>query len=368
MRMAVHYRPRGRALRKPFEPGPHMTPASELHNSLEGRPVIVMGQAYSLNYVDLEKVRPFITIGCNRCLREDSHVSWHPDYYVCVDRDPYAQEVENIRAFKGKRVLSEMLFDPNNLHKKSRIRTQWAPLQPYPDFDWYGFRPVSSSRPRYQGRHLYTTWPQPDRTLRNGIIPSFSLDLRLLIPGAANVAYSMFQIAAALGASVIGIVGVDLSWESGKKSHSFGTGNGKASGAFALNPRHTLPFFRAGALECRRQGIEVFNLSPKGVLSPTIPALPEKEFHSRFAKYARGDMLHPRGVKQSGSLRSGAARSFGPGNNRYKPTAPKLQARVSADSRPRSSRRGRNQAARRKAEAARLSRARRARRSKNAGG
>lgn len=336
-----------------------MRPASDLHGTLEGRPVIVMGQSYSLNYMDLEKLAPFKTISCNRCLRPDSHVKTHPDYYVCVDRDPYAQEVERIKDFKGTRVLSEMLFDPNNMHKKKAIRTHWAPLQPYPDFEWFGFRPVSTSRPRYNGRQVRTSWPDHDRTLRNGILHAFGMDLDLLIAGAANVAFSMFQIAAAMGASVIGICGVDLAWESGKKSHSFGDGNGKSKGAFALNPRHTLPFFKSGALECRRAGIEVYNLSPRGVLSPTIEALSEVDFHNRFAKYADGDMLYPRKLQQSSSVQSKGAGAKRLRHNRYKPSPPNDGTGLST---PRGSHRtGRRegQAGLRKERAARLARSRR---------
>lgn len=331
--MATHYRPPRSSVLKPFDPGPHWKPASELHNTLQGRPVVVMGQAYSLNYVNLELLRPFVTIGCNRCLRPDSHVAWHPDYYVCVDRDPYAQEAGRVREFKGTRVLSEMLFDPNNLHKKKAHRTHWAPCQPVPDFEWYGFRPVNASRPRSAGRFCYTGWPDREKTVRNGIIPAFGTDLDLLIAGGANVAYSMFQIAAALGAGAIGIVGVDLAWESKKKSHSFGSGDGKQEGAFELNARHTLPYFRAGVNECRKAGVGVYNLSPRGCLSPTVPKLSAKEFHRRFVKYVEGPVLRPgeqlkprsRGQRRAGSVKNA--------NNRYKPTVAYDERGLAADSR-----------------------------------
>jgi len=356
--MTKKYRPRGRPLNKPFEPGPNMKPAYELHDTLKGRPVIVMGQSFSLNYVKLDKLAPFKTISCNRCLRPDSHVKTHPDYYVCVDRDPYAQEVERVKAFKGIRVLSEMLFDPNNMHKKKSLRTHWAPLQPYPDFEWYGFRPVSTSRPSYQGRRVHTRWPDYSRTLSNGILPAFNVDLELLIPGAANVAYSMFQIAAAMGASVIGIVGVDLAWESNKKSHSYGDGNGKASGAFALNPRHTLPFFKAGVQECKRLGIEVYNLSPRGVLSPTVPKISEVEFHKRFAQYAEGGVLYPRELQQSSAVQIARLGRKRHRDNRYKPSAPRDPRRIPAVGGSESIKRGDGQDHIRKTKAADLARSR----------
>lgn len=361
------YRPRGGPFKYAWDPGPNWQPASKLHDSLSGRPVIVMGQAYSLNQVDLEKLKPFITFGCNRCLRPDSHVPYHPDYYVCVDRDPYAQELERIRKFEGVRVLSEMLFDRNNLHKKTRLRTHWAPLQPLPDFPWYGFRAVKSNRPRYQGMHVYTTWQDWARTMRNGIIPTFGLDLDLVIAGAANVAYSMFQIAAAFGASVIGIVGVDLAWQSNTKTHSFADGDGKKKGAFSLNPRHTLPFFRHGVEACRRVGVEVFNLSPAGVLSPTVPRLSEVEFHKRFAQYARGDLLYPRKFEQSAAMRHARTGQRRRKDNRYKPASQNIRPDMVAHRGLDSSRRGRNQAALRKARAADLARARRRGRRKDAG-
>ena len=368
--MGTHYRRMGKPLSKPFTPGPMMKEAKKLHGSLAGRPMIVMGNSYSLNYLDMKLVQHFITIGCNRCLRPDNHAGFLPDYYSCVDRDPYAQVVDLLREYKGIRILSKMLFDPNNLHKKTRVRTHWAPLQPYPDFEWYGFRPVSSGRPRQNSHYVYTTWPDRDACLRIGVIPVYGMDLGLLIPGAANVGYSMFQIAGALGANPIGIVGIDLSWESNTKSHAFGDGNGKAAGAFSLNPKFTLPFFKAGYDSARRNGIEVYNLSTKGILSPTIPRMRLEEFHRRFGRFARGKSLYTRQQRQSKKYQP---RRLGKrpkrADHRRQQIAPSVLTELSTGGGQAGSPRGIGQVARRKAEAARIARARReARRKRNAGG
>ena len=359
---------------KPFKPGPNMLPASDLHSSLEGRPVIVMGSSYSLNYVDLAKIHHFKTIGCNRCLRADAHDPTHPDYYVCADRDPYAQVREQVAAFKGIRVLSKMLFDPNNLHPKKKIRTHWAPLQPMPDFPWYGLRLVSSSMPRHGNEIVYTRWKGPDaeKSLGGKVglrpIPVFSFALDVMMAHAANVGYAMFQIAAALGANPIGIVGIDLKWESPQKSHAHGDGNGRKDGAFTLNAHHTLPFFRAGYSTCRRFGIEVYNLSPKGLLSPTIPRLSDTAFFDRFGGYADGEMLYPRKLGKPYNARPNRFSRQWRENARHKPPPGNAPPHLAGYRGRRSPSGNNDQVAARKAHTASLARSRRTKKNKGAGG
>jgi len=359
---------------KPFDPGPHMKKASELHTPLQGRPVIIMGSAYSLNSVDLKNIHHFKTIGCNRCLRPDAHDPTPPDYYVCADRDPYAQIRDLLPAYKGIPVLSKMLFDPNNLHPKKKIRTHWAPQQPNPEFPWYGVRLVSSQTPRHRMETLYTRWDGPDSDKSIGgrpgmsLIPSFSFDLDVMLAHGANVGYAMFQIAAALGANPIGIVGIDLKWDSKGKSHAHGDGNGSKDGAFTLNPSHTLPFFATGYGICRRFGIEVYNLSPRGLLTPTIPRLSEAAFLDRFGQYAKGDVLYPRQL----------VKPYSPGPNRFsrewaktarhKQNPPGREDPLAYRKRRRSPGGRNDQIAARKANASAVAQARRAKRRKDPGG
>jgi hypothetical protein len=359
--MSRHFKPADRMrLGKPYDPGPHFHPASELHDREEGNAVVVVGNAWSLHDMPLEFLEPFKTLGCNRCLREDFVLKKPPDYYVCVDRDPYAQMRGHLADYRGVPVLSHMLFDPNNMHKKVPYRTQWAPQQPLPDFDWYGFRPVSSSRARLTGsRSVYTRWPDRARTMSSGMIPAFGIDLDMLIAHGANVGYAMFQIAAALGARVIGIAGIDLEWI-GRKTHAFGDGDGKKAGAFALNARFTHPFFNAGWRECKRLGVEVYNLSPTGKLTPPIPRISLEEFHRRFARYATGHLLRARQQQQPGlDKHAGSGKQRHP-DYRYKSSASHNRKPVAAAGRPGRSGRRIGQAEARRKHAAALRAARRA--------
>ena len=163
--------------------GPNVHKASELRDTLKGRPCIIMGNAYSLNLMDLDKVKRFATIGCNRILR-----LLQPHYYICVDRGPYVQDIDLIRKFKGVRVLSSTIYD-------ERIICHRVPLQPLPKFKFHTFRAATMARRQLldekRGHFVETDWDLP-------------------VPSASNISWPMFQLAVMLGANPIGIAGIDL--------------------------------------------------------------------------------------------------------------------------------------------------------------
>lgn len=357
------YGRRGLRFSKAFTPGEMMHPASDLHDTLAGRPLVIMGNAYSLNYLKLDEIFHFKTLGCNRCIHPDFNVKRHPDYYTCVDRDPYSQvrEVLESGRYKGIPVLAESLFDPNVSSGKPKThRPNPQPVQPYPDYEWWGYRAVSTSNPRHNHGYVYTTCPLIERaSTRTGLIRIFEPDLANLHPGAANIAYSMLQVAVGLGANPIGICGIDLEWESKNKSHAIGSGNGREYGAFGFNTSRVLRFFAAAYDWCRRNGVEVFNLSPKGVLSPTIPKLPTATFYKQFGEFAEGDLLYTR---QQRSLKGAQPRRFSREwrtHHRPQPNIEGLRPELVADSRREGYRGRAGTIAKRKAEAAALARARR---------
>jgi len=293
----IHMRPSRKQRRRPWNPKPFVlddqaTPAGALHGCMAGRPMIVVGNAYSLNYQDREKITHFKTLGCNRCLRPD-FIMPAPDYYTCVDRDPYQQEVERIRAFDGIRVLAESLFDPNVISKKTPVRPKPAHQQPLPDFPWYNYRAVSCWGRARHDRKIYTRWPEHNRGSERGWIDIPQWHLNNLVPNGANIATLMLQLALGFGANPIGIAGVDLSWESKKKSHAFADGEGQKLGAFQQRSNYILPFFESIAKGAYEHGVKVYNLSPRGMLSPLFDRISETEFHKRFGEYADGASLCP---------------------------------------------------------------------------
>jgi hypothetical protein len=240
--------------------------ATLLKNQLKGKPCIIYGNSSSLNAIPLEKLLEFPAITCNRGLR-----LFKPDYYIVVDRDPYRQDLDLITDFKGVRVLSSTIYNERTLCHR-------VPVQPIPSFDFYYFRPYTSSPPAngYAGRSH---------------IPVVQDDWERGILSAGNIAFPMFQLAVMLGANPIGIAGVDLEWRNHRDSHFFG--NGSAAGCFRFGTRRVLKFFNQAAVWMRERKIACYNLSPEGVLD-CFPRLPAMEFYRRFGQHADGALLHSR--------------------------------------------------------------------------
>lgn len=264
-----------------FYLGDKVALGSRLHGLLKDRALIIVGNSSSLNRMDLEKVKDFPTLGCNRILR-----LFQPDIYTVVDRQPYMQDVELIRAYKGIRLLSCTLFDP-------AVSCRRMQVQPLPDFPWYRFRGVASSCPVAAGanRQFVITSFSNDRRVHYGKIPAVQTNLDHYMPTGANIAVCMIQQALALGANPIGICGVDMAWKSPKESHFFGAAC--SVGAFQFNARRVMHFFEAAALYAKAAGIQVFNLSPEGILN-CFPRMNEHEFHLRFEKFTERESLRPR--------------------------------------------------------------------------
>ncbi len=263
--------------------GPNAASGEALRDILKGTPMIIMGNAYSLNYMDLDKVFAFPTLGCNRALQ----MPRHPDYYTVVDRDPYRKELERIKKYKGVRILSETLFDPG-------VSCRRTPVQKVPDFPWFKYHAVATNHPDIRNNRWkeVVTWYINDKNvLHPQRIPIVQTDLTKFMPSGANIGYCMLQLAIAMGANPIGICGIDLAWESREKSHFFG--NGRAQGCFEFRAPRVMKFFTAAALWAKDKGIGIYNLSSKGILN-CYPRMSEHEFHSRFAKFVDRGRVCPR--------------------------------------------------------------------------
>jgi len=259
--------------------GKNVAKGSKLHGTMSGRPMIVMGNAYSLNHMDLDKVFDFTTIGCNRCLE----LPKHPEFFTVVDRAPYMEQYQRICGYKGTRVLSETLFDPE-------VSCRRTPVQDLPSYEWYRYRAVASTTP-FPARvpEWVFTYYCNDKRVSRGRLPAVQTNLDEFMPSGANIAYCMLQVALAMGANPIGICGVDLVWKDKKRTHFFG--EGKKRGAFPFNTKRVLLFFKAAAAYAKSKGIKIYNLSPEGVLSPTFERIDEQAFHSEFERYKTGDRV-----------------------------------------------------------------------------
>ena len=111
------------------------------------------------------------------------------------------------------------------------------PAQPEPHFDWYAFR-VGAWHTDFNFK-TFKEW----------------------VCSCANICGPMIQAAAILGASRIGVIGVDLARQKGVPSHHWG--HGKTLGAYP--PRSLTMIMRTLAKmrdELDVRGVQVLNLSP----------------------------------------------------------------------------------------------------------
>ena len=272
-----------------FYLGDKVARGSRLHGLLKGKPLVIFGNAPSLNRMDLDKLTCFPTLGCNRILR-----LFQPDIYTVCDRQPYMQDIELIKAYRGIRLLSCTLFDPV-------VSCRRMPVQPIPDFEWYRYRAVASGNPmRFPGhRSFVLTSFTNDQRVHTGRLPAVQTNLDQFMPSGANIGYCMVQQAIALGANPIGIAGIDLppdtEWKQTKATHFFG--DGRKVGAFAFNSPRVMKFMEAAADFALGAGVQIFNLSPEGYLN-CFERMSEYEFHNRFEKHADRESLRPRQLRE----------------------------------------------------------------------
>jgi hypothetical protein len=322
---------------------PNMIPGSQLHGILAGRPLVIMGNAWSLNDMDLDKVFAFKTLGCNRALQMDRH----PDFYTVVDRDPYRREYERLLVYRGTRILSRTIYD-------RKVSCRRTPVQRPPPFPWYAYHAVATCVPlRGRPSMVVTTVANDRNVLHRQPIPSVCTDLDTFMPSGANIGYCMIQIALAMGANPIGIAGIDLQWQSKEKSHFFG--RGASVGCFKFNTPRVLSFFAAAAMWASGHGVQVYNLSPTGVLD-CFPRMNEHDFHSRFGQYRDGDLLCARQQQQPGPGGPLWVGGLPPAYHRTQPYFAVDRAGLFADGRQVGALRGMGPAQRRKVEVAHLAR------------
>lgn len=232
-----------------------MIPATTLDGQLKGQTVVVLGNASSLLAVDLEGLRKFPTIGCNRALKPQ--VAIKPNYLVIADREPYCQERDAGRlaaaAAEGvKLILSDSIFDPRVI-----LRGPYSDpnrrAQPVPSFACYLYR----IGPRIK------QWTYVD-VEEGKVIPPFNLKtFDGPVVSCLNVVGSVLQIAAILGAKNIISAGFDLTWPKTGPSHTFG--DGKAVGAYQQQHDYalTVACLKLMKREMTKAGIHVYNVSPK---------------------------------------------------------------------------------------------------------
>ncbi len=204
---------------------------------------LIMGTAPSLNDIDLSELQDLqhedkiTTLSCNGILR----MGYQPDYLMIADRRPYIPELESGRleeyAERGVLLLSNTIWDRG-------IRCGGTPVQEKPSFRFLEWRVGAASTP-----FNWTTFKTP--------LCSF-----------ATVGGQMLQGAAILGATRIGIIGIDMVAPPEGTMHSYEDGGSRKGATIqadgkTMGPPVTFILFAKAKAALEAKGIEATNLSTK---------------------------------------------------------------------------------------------------------
>lgn len=204
---------------------------------------LIIGTAPSLSEFDLSEIQDLqnddkiTTLSCNGILQ----MGYNPDYLMIADRRPYIPELESGRlaeyAERGVLLLSNTIWDPH-------IRCAGTPVQEKPKFQFVEWRVGAASTP-----FNWSTFKTP--------LCSF-----------ATATGQMLQAAVILGATRIGIIGIDMiATKEGTSMHCYNDGGSNKGATIqadgkTLCPKVTYVLFAKARQEIKDRGIEITNLSP----------------------------------------------------------------------------------------------------------
>jgi len=231
-----------------------MNVAPELDGMLANNDVVVvLGNSPTIDEVPPDFLKRFPIIGCNRALR---HKTLQPDFLIMADREPYCQEFRTKRLLRasedGKILLfSDSIFDPTILLRGPYDNPDRR-AQPAPDLHGYIYR----IGPRKK------EWTY--ETVKRGIhkLPINTKTFESPVVSCLNIAGSLLQCAAILGAKTIITLGIEFRWE-GTKSHFFGDGSKVGAYKQDASLDLILSAMKQIKLNFKKDGIKVINISPK---------------------------------------------------------------------------------------------------------
>uniref|UniRef100_A0A6M3K7K9 Putative methyltransferase n=1 Tax=viral metagenome TaxID=1070528 RepID=A0A6M3K7K9_9ZZZZ len=214
--------------------------------------LLVAGNSPTVELVPDKLWQHVPVVGCNRALR---YRLW-PSWLFIADREPYCQERDSGRLLQASRdvniCISDSVFAPDVLLRGPKaLKERWA--QPVPDeMPIYLYR-IGPRRKK---------WTYRDVLARPGVLPINTYSFEAPVASCLNVVGSMLQAAMILGASKIGVIGVELKWPQTGKSHFFG--DGKKVGAYPQDGSIEIIVAALRRLKsvAEHAGVEIVNLSP----------------------------------------------------------------------------------------------------------
>jgi hypothetical protein len=231
-----------------------MPQAAELDGVLGSyETILVLGNSPTIDTIPKDILWHLPVMGCNRALRWGKR---RPDFLVIADREPYCQERDSRRIVKAVSkgtlpILSDSLFDPTVL-LRGPYSNKARRAQPIPDFKAYIYR-VGPKRKR---------WTYDDVVRGSVILPCNFSTFEAPIVTCQNIAGSMLQAAACLGAKRIAVCGIEMEWPRNQPSHFFG--DGREVGAYPQDGAidKILAALKQLRDQAKKRGIEIINISP----------------------------------------------------------------------------------------------------------
>jgi len=237
-----------------------MPTAEKFDRIHKGKTVVIVGNSESATKMDLSSLARFPIISCNRVLKpwKRGGMPRPPDYIMMGDREPYCQErdagrlaefVKNGGVFLG----TDSLFDPS-VRLRGPYINHHRRAQPPPDFTVHIYK-IGTAGTR-----------QPMCSQGVKFFPMAMKSFRERFESCQNVAGSMIQAAAAMGAKRILSVGIDLKWRKLNKDDKNDTASTFEGQCGQHSQRKSIPYtlacFRWAKGEFKKKKITLYNLSP----------------------------------------------------------------------------------------------------------
>lgn len=223
----------------------------------KGQTVLILGNGPSLSKVDFDALKGHVTFASNKIFLAFSQTSWRPTYYTVEDDLVFSQNAKSIMQVDSEKLFPDLAL----LHLPSRCGISFF---------------------NYKQHHHYPYLPRFGNSLYKGIY------------WGSSVVYTQIQLAVAMGASRIILLGVDFNFDvpkgslkSTKEIISDGEVNHFHPEYRAVGEKWNIPnldnqrlAFQRAHEYCIRHSIELVN-GTRGSKLDVLPKFDFPEFYTR---------------------------------------------------------------------------------------
>lgn len=152
----------------------------KLHNIHKGKPAVLIGGGPSINKMNLDKLKDYVTIACNGFYLKMESLDWAPTYYTVEDPLPAKDNSKEISSLKES--IKIIPYDIKKHIRKDK-------------------------------KTIYTNFIRSYKLPNSKEFPKFSEDCSKTIFWGGTVMYYNIQLASYFGCNPIYLIGVDLNYK-----------------------------------------------------------------------------------------------------------------------------------------------------------